>query len=83
MLNGHPAVARSAVIGRTRDGTEDILAFIHAAPGAAPTAAELADYAASMLAPYKRPTEIRFLAEMPMSPAGKILKSALRALAAA
>lgn len=83
VLNGHPAVARSAVIGRTRDGTEDILAFIHAAPGAAPTAAELADYAASMLAPYKRPTEIRFLAEMPMSPAGKILKSALRALAAA
>ena len=33
VLNGHPAVARSAVIGRTRDGTEDILAFIHAHPG--------------------------------------------------
>jgi len=83
VLNAHPAVARSAVIGRTRDGTEDILAFIHAAPGTAPTLAELADYAASMLAPYKRPTEIHLLAEMPMSPAGKILKSELRALAAA
>ncbi len=83
VLNAHPSVARCAVIGRTRDGTEDILAFIHPAPGTAPTQAELADYAASMLAPYKRPTEIRLLAEMPMTPAGKILKSELAALAAA
>ena len=82
VLNAHPSVARSAVIGRVKDGTEDILAFIHAAPGTAPTSAELADYAAAQLAPYKRPTEIRLLAEMPMSPAGKILKSELRALAA-
>ncbi len=82
VLNAHPSVARSAVIGRVKDGTEDILAFIHAAPGTAPTSTELADYAATQLAPYKRPTEIRLLAEMPMSPAGKILKSELRALAA-
>ena len=74
---------RMHAMGTSLEGkTEDILAFIHAAPGTAPTSAELADYAAAQLAPYKRPTEIRLLAEMPMSPAGKILKSELRALAA-
>jgi len=81
VLNAHPAVARSAVIGLARDGTEDILAFVHAAPGASPTEAELADFAAARLAPYKRPTRIRLLAEMPMSPAGKILKHELLKLA--
>jgi long-chain acyl-CoA synthetase len=81
VLNAHPAVARSAVIGLAKDGTEDILAFVHAAPGTSPTEAELADFAAAQLAPYKRPTRIRLLAEMPMSPAGKILKHELLKLA--
>ena len=81
VLNAHPAVARSAVIGLAKDGTEDILAFVHPAPGASPTEAELADFAAAQLAPYKRPTRIRLLAEMPMSPAGKILKHELLKLA--
>jgi long-chain acyl-CoA synthetase len=81
VLNAHPSVAHSAVIGCTKDGTEDILAFIHAAPGTAPSEAELADFAAAQLAPYKRPTSIRFLAQMPMSPAGKILKHELLKLA--
>jgi acyl-CoA synthetase (AMP-forming)/AMP-acid ligase II len=81
VLNAHPAVARAAVIGRKNDASEDILAFIHPAPGMAPTVAELADFAASRLAPYKRPTEIRLVASLPMSPAGKILKSQLLSLA--
>ena len=81
VLNAHPSVAHSAVIGCTRDGTEDILAFIHAAPGTAPSEAELADFAAAQLAPYKRPTSIRFLAQMPMSPAGKFIKHELMKLA--
>ncbi|MBV9695277.1 MAG: AMP-binding protein, partial [Alphaproteobacteria bacterium] len=31
VLNAHPTVARAAVIGRMKDGNEDILAFVHAA----------------------------------------------------
>jgi acyl-CoA synthetase (AMP-forming)/AMP-acid ligase II len=77
VLNAHPAVARSAVIGRAKDGSEDIVAFIER--GAASTAHEIVDYAASKLAPYKRPTEIRFVDAMPLSPAGKILKKELAA----
>ena len=82
VLNAHPAVARSAVIGRQKDGSEEILAFIDPAPGSTATVAQLADYAASKLAPYKRPSEILLVPNMPLSPAGKILKSELAALAA-
>jgi acyl-CoA synthetase (AMP-forming)/AMP-acid ligase II len=79
VLNAHPAVARSAVIGRAKDGSEEILAFIDPAPGSSATITELADYAASKLAPYKRPSEIFLVSGMPLSPAGKILKSELAA----
>jgi len=82
VLNAHPSVARAAVIGRAKDGSEDILAFIHAAEGAAPDVAELSVYAAARLAPYKRPSEIRLISQMPMSAAGKILKAELAAMAA-
>ena len=33
VLNAHPAVAQSAVIGRTNQGNEEILAFVEASPG--------------------------------------------------
>lgn len=79
VLNAHPGVARSAVIGRRKDGSEEILAFIDPAPGSTATIGELSDYAASKLAPYKRPSEILLVQDMPLSPAGKILKSELAA----
>jgi len=71
VLNAHPSIARSAVIGRD----EEIVAFVEGSP----TAEDVERHAAANLAPYKRPTQIRFVASMPMSPAGKILKSALAA----
>jgi long-chain acyl-CoA synthetase len=81
VLNAHPAVARSAVIGRQKDGSEEIVAFIDPAPGSTATVTQLADYAASKLAPYKQPSEIVLMPNMPLSPAGKILKSELMAMA--
>jgi long-chain acyl-CoA synthetase len=81
VLNAHPDVARSAVIGKQVDGTEDVLAFVHLADGARATPGELSDYAASKLAPYKRPSRIVVVPAMPVSPTGKILKSELAALA--
>ena len=80
VLNAHPAVARSAVIGKQVNGTEDVLAFVHLADGASATTDELSDYAASKLAPYKRPSKIVILPAMPLSPTGKILKSELAAI---
>jgi acyl-CoA synthetase (AMP-forming)/AMP-acid ligase II len=81
VLNGHPAVTQSAVIGRPAADTEEIIAFVQTAPGATVSAAELADHAARQLAPYKRPSEIFIVAELPAGANGKILKSALAPLA--
>ena len=79
VLNAHPAVAQSAVIGRTTQekGNEEIVAFVQPSPGAPLAATELAEYAAKHLATYKRPTSIRFVSTMPMTPSGKIAKSEL------
>lgn len=81
VLNAHPAVTQSAVIGRSVSGTEEIIAFVQSAPDAQVSGAELADHAARQLAPYKRPTEIFVLPALPAGANGKILKSALGPLA--
>lgn len=81
VLNTHPAVAQSAVIGRTSQGNEEILAFVEASPGSQLMGTDLAEYAAKHLAPYKRPTDFLFLSAMPMTPSGKIAKSDLAKIA--
>src|SRR5579863_7677233 len=77
VLNAHPAVAQSAVVGRTTEGDEEILAFIQMSPGSLLTETDLAEYAAKHLAPYKRPSHIFFVSTMPMTPSGKIAKADL------
>jgi acyl-CoA synthetase (AMP-forming)/AMP-acid ligase II len=77
VLNAHPAVLRSAVIGRSIQGDEEIVAFIQLAPEASLTTNELAEYAASRLASYKRPSKILFIPEMPLTPTGKVVKGEL------
>jgi acyl-CoA synthetase (AMP-forming)/AMP-acid ligase II len=81
VLNAHPAVARSAVIGRPAEGGEEVVAFVQWAQGATASLADLADHAARQLAPYKRPSTIFPVASLPASPTGKILKSELAAMA--
>jgi long-chain acyl-CoA synthetase len=77
VLNAHPAVAQSAVIGRTTEGNEEILAFVQPSSNLHLTATDLADYAAKHLAAYKRPTEFLLVSTMPMTASGKIAKSDL------
>ena len=82
MLNAHPAVSQSVVVGRQlADGNEDVVAFVELAPGSAATPAELSAHAASQLAPYKRPAELRILEALPASATGKVLRGQLKALA--
>jgi long-chain acyl-CoA synthetase len=81
VLNAHPAVAQSAVVGRTTQDDEEILAFVQRSPGSHLTETELAEYAAKHLAPYKRPSHILFVSTMPMTPAGKIAKADLAKIA--
>lgn len=82
VLNGHPAVARSAVIGRLIEGDEEIIAFVQPFPDSTVTSSELAQHAAGNLATYKRPSYIHLLSELPVTPTGKIAKPELAKIAA-
>jgi long-chain acyl-CoA synthetase len=80
VLNTHPGVARSAVIGRTLKtggGDEEIVAFVQPLPGSSLTAGEVASHAAGQLSPYKRPSTIVVIPAMPLTPNGKVAKDAL------
>jgi acyl-CoA synthetase (AMP-forming)/AMP-acid ligase II len=81
VLNGYPGVTQSAVIGRRAAETEDIIAFVQVAANASVSEADLADHAARRLAPYKRPSAILIVPDLPAGANGKILKSALPPLA--
>jgi long-chain acyl-CoA synthetase len=82
VLNSHPHVSQSAVVGR-RTATEDeeVIAFVEPTPGAHLSAAELIEFAGRSLAPYKRPSEVIVIAALPASPSGKVLKARLAQLA--
>jgi acyl-CoA synthetase (AMP-forming)/AMP-acid ligase II len=77
VLNTHPALAGSAVVGRKGREGEEVVAFVERRAGVEVTATEIAQFGARNLAPYKVPSEIVIMDALPKSPAGKILKSAL------
>src|SRR6478735_6124568 len=73
------AIEEAAVIGKPDERLgEEVVAVIALHPGASATAEEIIAYTRERLAAYKYPREIRFMAELPKGPSGKILKAALR-----
>jgi long-chain acyl-CoA synthetase len=81
VLNAHPAVLQSAVIGRSVDGDEEVLAFVQLLPETAVTSIDLSEYGARHLAPYKRPSQILIVSAMPTTATGKIVKGELARIA--
>ncbi len=80
VLNAHPAVVRSAVIGKTVEGTqggEEVIAYVQLMPAVDLSERDLAHHAAQHLAPYKRPSQIVFVPAMPLTPTGKVIKGEL------
>jgi long-chain acyl-CoA synthetase len=77
VLNGHPAVVQSAVIGRAVEGDEEVVAFVQPLPDSQLTANDLAEHAAQRLAPYKRPSQIFLVPTMPITPTAKVVKTEL------
>ena len=80
VLNAHPAVVRSAVIGRTVEGAEggeEVVAYVQLASSSTVSEADLAQYAAQHLAPYKRPSHFWLVPSMPLTPTGKVIKGEL------
>jgi long-chain acyl-CoA synthetase len=85
VLNQHPGVVRSAVIGRSVQGVEggeEIIAFVQPSPNSTLTVAEIAEHAGKNLAPYKRPSQIVIVEEMSLTPTGKVRKEELAKMAA-
>ena len=83
VLNAHPEVSQSAVVGREVEGNEEVVAFVEPAPGAELDADAILAFAAASLAPYKRPCEVIVLEKLPAAASGKILKARLKEMARA
>ena len=84
VLNAHPAVVRSAVIGRLvggAEGGEEVVAFVQLSPASPTSETDLAQHAAQHLAPYKRPSQILLVPSMPLTPTGKVIKGELAKMA--
>jgi benzoate-CoA ligase len=86
-LMKHPAVLEAAVIGTPdENGLTRSKAFVVLKPGQAASAElekELKDFVKGLLAPYKYPRLIEFIAELPKTATGKIQRFRLRDLEAA
>ncbi|QJQ98986.1 class I adenylate-forming enzyme family protein [Halomonas sp. PGE1] len=81
VINEHPDVTLSAVVGRQVSGNEEVVAFVQCEPGANLEETALRAFISERLAPYKRPTRIVLMDSLPATASGKILKGRLRDMA--
>ena len=77
VLNAHPDVVQSAVVGQAVEGNEEVVAYVELLCGSETDAAELMVHARTELTAYKRPSRIVILDALPASSTGKILKHKL------
>src|SRR3977135_619160 len=81
-LGRHPAVAEVAVIGLPdAEWGEAVTAFVVTKPGASVLERDLVEHCRGRLAGYKKPRAIRFVASLPRSHYGKVLRAQLIAQA--
>ena len=79
VLAQHPAVAACAVIGVPSERWgEAVHAVVVLKPGCAATAGELRAHCKGFIAGYKCPAQVEFRVALPLSGAGKVLKTELR-----
>jgi crotonobetaine/carnitine-CoA ligase len=78
VLDAHPAVLESAVVGVASELTEEeIKAFVVAAPGMEVDLVSLRDYAAQRLSAFKVPRFWQVIEELPRTPTARIAKHKL------
>ncbi|OUM01584.1 class I adenylate-forming enzyme family protein [Variovorax sp. JS1663] len=81
VLNAHPAVAQSAVIGREVARNEEVVAFVEPKPGQVVDGASLQAFLKDRISPYKRPSQIVILQALPTMTNGKVERTALKTMA--
>ena len=80
VLRDHPAIADCAVVGEEVAANKTVVAaHIVSRPGAALSADDVIAYAHHHLAPYKAPRLVHFVADLPRTRNGKLLRRALTA----
>jgi len=79
VLEAHPAVREAAVaaVPHRRWG-QGVAAWVVRKPGTDAGEQELIDFCRAQLAGYKKPVQVTFVAELPKSPTGKLLRRRLR-----
>ncbi|HUW64198.1 MAG TPA: long-chain-fatty-acid--CoA ligase [Spirochaetia bacterium] len=78
-IYGHPAVLEVVVIGLPDPVLGEIpAAYIVLKPGEQATAEDIRAFCKGILAPYKAPRRVEFVATLPKGPTGKILKRIVR-----
>ena len=78
-LNSHPAVQNSAVVGMPHEEWgESVCAVVVLNAGASVSPQELIDHCKERLARYKAPKRLEIADELPLSPAGKVLRRKVR-----
>lgn len=83
-LLGHEAIGQVAVVGRPDARLGEVaVAFVVPAPGRSVEPEAVVAWARERLANYKVPRQVVAVADLPINAAGKVLKQALRARAAA
>lgn len=80
-IDSHPAVREVAIVGAPHEKwVETPIAFIVLRRGAEATESEIIGWCKDRLASYKKPTQVRFVPELPRNASGKVLKIELRKL---
>jgi acyl-CoA synthetase (AMP-forming)/AMP-acid ligase II len=78
-LNSHPAIQNSAVVGIPHDiWGEEVCALVMLVQGSTASAQELIGHCKRHLARYKAPKKIKITDQLPLSPAGKVLRREVR-----
>ena len=79
LLYAHPAVYEACVVGVPDDTWgEAVKAVVVLRPGLQATEQEIVRHCREVLADFKKPRSVEFVAELPRNPNGKISRKAVR-----